>query len=90
MSAKTARKDIEVGQLVWAKVAIADDIVDKEAMKTENGGKLSTTAKNIFSGKVTNKLCYVLSVTETRIDVVYGTTFGGKAALPAYVTDSTK
>ncbi|KZV95490.1 hypothetical protein EXIGLDRAFT_707197 [Exidia glandulosa HHB12029] len=41
-----ARKDLKVGQQVWAMVTITKDVINWKEMMKANGGKLSRTARS--------------------------------------------
>ncbi|KAG8695563.1 hypothetical protein FRC08_007697 [Ceratobasidium sp. 394] len=75
------RKDITVGQKIWAKI-----LIDPKAL-VKPTGTLSHTMRKIFNGIPVRKQCYVLQVTPTHLEVAHTTTFGHGTSLSSHVAN---
>ncbi|KAG8745267.1 hypothetical protein FRC10_008440 [Ceratobasidium sp. 414] len=71
----TARKDVKVGQRIWARVLLNADALKEDALQPP----VSTTMQGIIDGISVLKILYVTQVMEDRLMAHFCTSFGGSA-----------
>ncbi|KAG8738673.1 hypothetical protein FRC10_006620 [Ceratobasidium sp. 414] len=77
----TARKDLQVGQLIWAIMLIPKNVMKRTTRKS------GSTKRKILKGKKVLKLAYILEVKENDISVAYTTTFDSATNLEDEVVE---